>query len=128
MPGDPLIDKALAWVPKGATAQVDLADGTVIGPYPVLAMREYDGVLGWMSTENDERGFGIHIVHTSEGDDGEIYVDDAEGRRATIWGIWDETNKEQLAEYLATEQPPLQIHGDNWSMYPGVQRIFQPGA
>ena len=126
MPGDPLIQKALAMVPKGATAQVDLPDGTVVGPYPILAMREHDGVLGWLTTENDERGFGLTIVSTSEGDDNEVYVTDHRGWVATIWTIWDETNKEQLAEYLATEQPPLQIHGDDWALYPGVQRVFQP--
>lgn len=121
-----LIKRALDLVPGGATAQVDMPDGEVVGPYPILAMRHFEDVLGWLWTEDDERGFGIQIEDIRAGDDGEILVTDDRGWVATIWVMWDETNREQLREYLETPQPPLQIHGEGWSIYPGVERVYQP--
>lgn len=111
----------------GATAQVHFPDGLDTDPQPILGVRFVDNVMGWYSVGNEERGNGIEIAHIAYGDDGEVLVRDPDDRVVEIFGLYDQRDIDQMAEYVGIIRAggvgPL-YEGPGWVVYgPLVQYI-----
>src|SRR5262249_41154557 len=98
-----LIEQARAHVRKGGTIQVDLANGTTLGPAPVTAMALDEHKI-WFNWAGDDHAHGHDIRQITAGDDDEVILHVDGGSRLTIWGVWTDQQVNLLDRWYQSVQ------------------------